>query len=71
MGELHSARAAAVLFARALGNVDQIQPPALRGPVRDMLAAGIERCAISASLLGQPVNHLIALAEALSDGGCE
>lgn len=60
-----SPRAAAVLFTRALAGIDQIQPVALREPIRDLLAAGIEQCAISASLLGRPVNHLIALATAL------
>jgi hypothetical protein len=35
-----------------------------------MLEAGVEQCAVSSSLLGRPVNHLIALAEALTtDGG--
>lgn len=60
-----SPRAAAVLFTRALAGIDQIQPVALREPVRDMLAAGIEQCAISTSLLGRPVNGLIAVANAL------
>lgn len=66
MSDLPSPRAASLLFARALRRVDQIQPLALREPIAAMLEAGVERCAISRSLLGQPVNHLLALAEALT-----
>jgi len=62
----HSTRSAAVLFTRALQRVDQVEPESLRGPIIAMLAAGIELCASSRSLLGKPVNNLIDLAEALT-----
>ena len=62
-----SPRAVAVLLARALGNIGRLQPAAARAPVRDMLAAGIERCAISTTLLGQPIEHLVTLATALAE----
>ena len=61
-----SPRAAGLLFARALQQIDQIQPAALRGPITSMLEAGIELCAMRASLLGQPVNYLLDLARALT-----
>ena len=60
-----SPRAAVVLFTRALRCVEQIQPPTLREPVADMLAAGIEECSVVSSLLGRRVNHLLMLAQAL------
>jgi hypothetical protein len=66
MSDLPSPRAASLLFGRALQQVDRIQPASLRDPIVAMLEAGIERCVVSRSLLGQPVNHLIALAEALT-----
>lgn len=65
--ELYSPRAAAVLFTRALRQVELIEPASLREPVAAMLAAGIERCALVPSLVGQQVNYLIALAQALAD----
>jgi hypothetical protein len=61
-----SPRAAAALFGRALARLDQIQPTALREPIRNMLRAGIELCTISPSLLGRPINHLVDLALVLT-----
>lgn len=60
-------RSAAVLLTRALQRVDHIQPASLRPPIAQMLAAGIELCTVSRSLLGQPVNNLLDLAQALVD----
>lgn len=61
-----SPRQAGLLFARALRRVDRIQPASLREPVAAMLEAGIEQCTLCRPLLGKPVNHLIALADALT-----
>jgi hypothetical protein len=63
-----SVRAAGLLFARALQRVDQVEPPSIRGPITSMLEAGVELCAISTSLFGKPVNHLLALARGLTEG---
>ena len=65
-----SPRAAALLFARALQRLDRIQPAAARAPIAAMLEAGIEQCATLRTLLGQPVNHLLDLARALTAQGC-
>jgi hypothetical protein len=62
-----SPRATALLFARALQHVDRLQPPAVREPVAAMLEAGVEECAVSASLLGRRMNYLIELAQALTE----
>lgn len=62
-----SVRAAGLLFARALRQVDRIQPPSIRGPIVNMLEAGVELCTVSTSLFGKPVNHLLALARGLTE----
>lgn len=61
----HSPRSAAVLLSGALAHLDVIQPPELRGPVRDILRAGVELCVGSRSLLGKPIQYTIDLAEAV------
>ena len=63
----HSPRSASALLSGALAHLDVIQPPALRGPVRDILRAGIEMCVTSRSLLGKPIQHTIHLAQAVMD----
>lgn len=65
----HTPRSAVVLLTKALQNVNRIEPETLREPIVGMLAAGIELCAVSRSLLGKPVVNLLALAEALADDG--
>lgn len=69
MSEVLTPRAAALLFARALQRVHRVQPATLRAPITAMLEAGIERCAVSQSLLGQPVNYLLEMAHALAGDG--
>jgi hypothetical protein len=65
-----SPRATALLFARALRYVDQIQPHTVRESIAAMLEAGVEECTISSeSLLGHRLNHLIRLADALIEAG--
>jgi hypothetical protein len=61
----HSPRSASALLSGALAHLDVIQPPELRGPVRDILRAGIEMCVTSRSLLGKPIQHTIELAQAV------
>jgi hypothetical protein len=63
----HSPRSASVLLSGALAHLDVIQPPALRGPVRDILRAGIELCVGSRSLLGKPIQYTLDLAQAVMD----
>jgi hypothetical protein len=63
----HSPRSASALLSNALGHLDVIQPAALRGPVRNILRAGIEICMTSRSLLGLPIQHTIDLAQAVMD----
>jgi hypothetical protein len=58
-------RTAALLFSEAIEHIDSLEPPAVRAPIRDMFRAEIERCALSRSLLGQPVNYMLELAEAI------
>lgn len=67
----HSPRSASVLLSGALVHLDVIQPPALRGPVRDILRAGIEICVTSRSLLGTPIQHTIDLAQAVMDAASD
>jgi hypothetical protein len=43
----------------------RIEPAAAREPVRWVLLAAAERCGAHWHILGQPVNHEIALARAL------
>jgi hypothetical protein len=62
-----SPRAASALLSGALAHLDVIQPEALRGPVRDILRAGIEMCVSSRSLLGQPIQYTLDLAKAIMD----
>jgi hypothetical protein len=64
---LHSPRSAAVLFARALSHLDLVEPEAAREPIRNMFQAGIELCAVSKTLLGQPTGFVLDLAQALVD----
>jgi hypothetical protein len=61
----HSPRSASVLLSGALAHLDVIQPPDLRGPVRDILRAGIEMCVTSRSLLGKPILPALDLAQAV------
>ncbi|MEV6897465.1 hypothetical protein [Amycolatopsis sp. NPDC051372] len=61
----HSPRSASVLLSGALAHLDVIQPPDLRGPVRDILRAGIELCVTSRSLLGKPILPALNLAQAV------
>ena len=63
----HTPRSAALVFTDALGHLDLVQPESLREPVRNMLRAGIEQCAVVRSLLGKPIMHTLDLAEALND----
>jgi hypothetical protein len=63
----HSPRSASVLLSGALAHLDVIQPPELRGPIRDILRAGIELCVSSRSLAGKPIQHTIHLAQAVMD----
>jgi hypothetical protein len=67
MGTDHSPRSASMLLSGALAHLDVIQPPDLRGPVRDILRAGIELCVGSRSLLGKPIQHTLRLAQAVMD----
>lgn len=61
----YTPRSAALLFSEAIEHIDSLNPPAVRKPIRDMFRAEIERCAISTSLLGQSVNYVLELAEAI------
>jgi hypothetical protein len=63
----HSPRSASSLMSAALAHLDVIEPATLRGPVRDILRAGIEVCVTSRSLLGKPVQFTIDLAQAVVD----
>lgn len=63
----HTPRSAAVLLSAALGHLDLVEPPAAREPIRSMFRAGIERCALSASLVGLPMVYALELAQAIVD----
>jgi hypothetical protein len=63
----HTPRSAARLLSDALGHLDLLQPEAAREPVRLMFRAGIEKCVLSRSLLGLPMNFVLQLAQALVD----
>lgn len=65
----HTPRSATLLLADALDQLGLIEPSALRDPVRQMLRAGIEQCAVSRSLLGKPLVNVLRLAQALVDEG--
>lgn len=67
MMKSHTPRSASVLLSDALAHLDVVQPEALRGPVRNILRAGIELCAVSRSLLGKPIQHTLDLAQAIVD----
>lgn len=67
----HSPRSASVLLSGALAHLDVIEPLGLRGPVRDILRAGIEMCVTSRSLLGKPIQHTINLAQAVMDAASQ
>ena len=62
----HTPRSAVVLMARALGHIDLL-PPLVREPVRLMLEATIERCALTHNLWGLPFGYVIEIAQALVD----
>jgi hypothetical protein len=62
----HTPRSAMVLMARALGHLELL-PELTREPVRLMLEATIERCAITHNLWGLPFGNVIELAQALVD----
>lgn len=49
--------------------VDRIEPATVRGPVRWLLLAAAQECALDWHILGKPVNHHLALARALLDDG--
>jgi len=63
----HTPRSAALLLSDALEHLDRVEPPAAREPIRDMFRAAIELCAVSTSLLGQQVNYVFELAQAIVD----
>lgn len=63
----YTPRAASALLSGALSRLDVIQPEDLRGPVRDILRAGIELCVSSRSLIGKPIQYTIDLAQAIID----
>lgn len=63
----HSPRSAAALLSDALAHVHRIEPAGCREPVRQMFRATIEMCAVSSSLLGKRVEHVLQLAQALVD----
>lgn len=63
----HTPRSAAVLLSAALGHLDLVEPPAARKPIRSMFRAGIERCALSTSLVGLPMVYELDLAQAIVD----
>lgn len=65
----HTPRTAVVLLTDALDCLDVIEPVAAREPIRLMFRAMMEQCVVSRSLLGKPVNHVLALAEALTAAG--
>jgi hypothetical protein len=62
----HTPRSAMVLMARALSHLELL-PELTRDPVRLMLEATIERCAITPNLWGLPFGYVIELAQALVD----
>lgn len=64
-GDSDTPRAVALVFARALQQVDRIQSAALRAPIVAMLEAGIEECVVADTLLGHRLNYLRDLAWAL------
>jgi hypothetical protein len=66
MPDTPTPHAASALLSGALAHLDVIQPEALRGPVRDILRAGIEMC-VTHSLLGKPINSALGLAKAIMD----
>lgn len=61
----HTPRSAALLLSDAIEHLDRVEPSEAREPIRGMLRAAIERCALSKSLLGQPVNYVLELAQAI------
>jgi hypothetical protein len=63
----HTPRSAALLLSEALEHLDRVEPSTAREPIRGMFRAAIERCAISTSLLGQSVNYVLDLAQAIVD----
>ncbi|MEV6908008.1 hypothetical protein [Amycolatopsis sp. NPDC051071] len=63
----HSPRSASVLLSGALARLDVVQPETLRGPVRDILRAGIELCTVSQSLIGLPIRFTLDLAQAIME----
>ena len=63
----HTPRSAAVLLSDALSRLDTVEPSEAREPVRQMFRATIELCAVSNSLAGKPVTHVLQLAQALVD----
>lgn len=67
----YTPRSAVLVLTDALGHLDLVQPESLREPARHMLRAGIELCATTRSLLGKPIMHTLAFAEALIDAAKE
>lgn len=66
MADQHTPRSAVVLLSDALGNLDLVEPPTAREPIRSMFRAAIEECVGCRSLLGKRVNFVLQLAEALT-----
>jgi hypothetical protein len=64
-------RSAAALLSDALGHLDVVEPAAAREPIRSMFRAGIERCALSTSLMGLPMVYELDLAQAIVDAARE
>lgn len=67
MSATPSPRSAALLLSEAIEHLGRVEPPAAREPIRSMFRAAIELCALSSSLLGQPVNYVLDLAQAIVD----
>lgn len=63
----HTPSSAVLLLSDALTHLDCVEPPAAREPIRGMLRAAIEQCAVSKSLLGLPLNYVLELAQAILD----
>lgn len=57
--------AAIALLEAAQANLDRVEPPELRDPLRYHFAAMLELCRAHRSLLGLPVNHAIQMAQAI------
>lgn len=66
----YTPRRAIALLTLALGRLDLIQPPGLREPIRHLLRAACELCALQppdseAALVGRPLNYELTIAHEL------